>query len=142
MVESSDRSKPHATSRRRQVLLVEDEPMVRTVWLRIARPLGVELLVVESVEQARTLLETECPDLVVCDWHLGPGRTSEQLIHDLANGDIPLIVTSGDPRALDRLRSSYAVLAKPSHVAEVEAVLLGHPRPASGEAVLALRRRV
>lgn len=126
MVESSGGPRG---SRARLVVLLEDEPMVRAMWLRIAAPLGVELLVVETVEQARALLEVERPDLVVCDWHLGPGRTAEELVRDLANGDVPLVVTCGDGRVLERLRASHTVLAKPCHLDEVEAVLAGGRRP-------------
>ncbi|MBX3270561.1 MAG: response regulator [Sandaracinaceae bacterium] len=119
----------------RRVLLLDDDSMVRALWLRIAEPLGVDLIAVETATQARAFVEVERYDLVVCDWRLGPSETSEAVVLHCATEGIPLVVMTGDPRALERLRGAHAVLGKPCHLAEVEAVLRGSeaaalaPRP-------------
>lgn len=125
---------------RRRVLLLEDEPMVRTTWLRIALSVPVELLAVETVDQARLLLGEGRFDLVVCDFHLGGQKTSEDLLRELAAQGIASVVMSADGRVLERLRASHAVLAKPSHIDEIEALLAGGTRPA-GPRVPPARRR-
>ncbi|MCA9489601.1 MAG: hypothetical protein KC621_06745 [Myxococcales bacterium] len=109
----------------RTVLVLDDEPLIRLMWLQIAEPLGVEVLPVATVEQARAVLAIATVHCVVCDWHLGRTETSQGLVTDVLLTDVPLVVTSGDRLALERLGPSCPTLAKPFSLDEVERVLLG-----------------
>jgi two-component system, cell cycle sensor histidine kinase and response regulator CckA len=85
-------------SRRRAILLVEDEPFVREATASILRSANFEVLQAEDARQAMQLYE-ECQrriDLVMTDMVL-PGRTGLQLGEDLRqhSPELPILVTSG-----------------------------------------------
>ena len=82
------------------ILVVDDEPMFRTMVVRSLRALGYTVLEADRAEEA---LETACghaPALVVSDVFMG-GMTGIELLAGLranpAAGDIPVILMTGDP---------------------------------------------
>lgn len=121
----------------RRVLLLDDEPMVRRAWLRVAERLGVHLVPAASVAEARALLAVEGVDCAVCDWNLGPNETSEPLLLELTERGVPVVVSSGDADALARLHErQVTTLSKPCPLDDVERVLIGRG-PESGAPPLA-----
>jgi DNA-binding NarL/FixJ family response regulator len=107
-----------------RVLLLEDDPLLRRAWQRVAdRMGGLELVPVETEEQARAALAQHAFEVVLCDFHLGDGRTSQALIEEIFRAGAPrLAVLTGDPdrvrralpidvRVIDKLDGLPAVLA-------------------------------
>ena len=85
-------------SRRRRILLVEDEPFVREATCSILQNAGFEVLPAEDARQALKVYE-ECGhsvDLVMTDMVL-PGRTGQQLGQDVRkrSPEVAVLVTSG-----------------------------------------------
>ncbi|HYW39119.1 MAG TPA: response regulator [Terriglobales bacterium] len=85
-------------SRRRTILLVEDEPFVREATCGILESAGFEVLTVEDAREAMKVYE-ECKrriDLVMTDMML-PGGTGQQLGQDLRqrSPEVVVLVTSG-----------------------------------------------
>jgi len=85
-------------SRRRTILLVEDEPFVREATCGILEIAGFEVLTVEDARESMKVYE-ECKrriDLVMTDMML-PGGTGQQLGQDLRqrSPEVVVLVTSG-----------------------------------------------
>ena len=85
-------------SRRRTILLVEDEPFVREATCSILESAGFAVLPAEDALDAMKVYE-ECKpgvDLVITDMVL-PGRTGQQLEQDLRkhSPEVAVLVTSG-----------------------------------------------
>jgi DNA-binding NtrC family response regulator len=85
-------------SRRRTILLVEDEPFVREATCSILENAGFEVLPAEDAREAMKIYE-ECTrriDLVMTDMVL-PGGTGQQLGQDLRqrSPEVVVLVTSG-----------------------------------------------
>ena len=94
------------------ILLVEDDPVVRTFLADNLTADGYELLVTDSVEAAMSLLEFACPDVAVVDVRL-PDGSGLDLIRRVREADgivsrldpaLPFIVLSGCAGELDRVR--------------------------------------
>jgi DNA-binding response OmpR family regulator len=94
------------------ILLVEDDPVVRTFLADNLTADGYELLVTDSVEAAVGLLELACPDVAVVDVRL-PDGSGLDLIRRVRESDgiasrldpaLPFIVLSGCAGELDRVR--------------------------------------
>lgn len=85
-------------SRRRIILLVEDEPFVREATCSILENAGFEVLPTQDAQEATQVYE-DCKrkiDLVMTDMVL-PGRSGEQLGRDLQERSprVAVLVTSG-----------------------------------------------
>ena len=94
------------------ILLVEDDPVVRTFLADNLTADGYELLVTDSVEAAFALLEFACPDVAVVDVRL-PDGSGLDLIRRVREADgiasrldpsLPFIVLSACAGELDRVR--------------------------------------
>jgi DNA-binding NtrC family response regulator len=83
---------------RRVILLVEDEPFVREATCSILEHAGFEVLPAADAREAmEAYAKCECRiDLVMTDMVL-PGRTGEQLGHDLReqSPELVVLITSG-----------------------------------------------
>jgi DNA-binding NtrC family response regulator len=106
-------------SRRRIILLVEDEPFVREATCSILEAAGFEVLPAQDAQEAMRIHE-ECKwriDLVMSDMVL-PGRSGEQLGQDLRerSPEAVVLITSGYGNAeyeLEAPESRTYFLAKP-----------------------------
>lgn len=106
-------------SRKRTILLVEDEPFVREATASILERAGFGVLPAEDAREAMKIYE-HCPrgiDLVMTDMVL-PGRTGQQLGQDLRkhSPELVILVTSGygNPAyEMDEPESRTYFLAKP-----------------------------
>jgi DNA-binding NtrC family response regulator len=120
-------------SRRRRILLVEDEPFVREATCSILQGAGYEVLPAEDAREAMKVYE-ECGqrvDLVMTDMVL-PGRTGQQLGRDVRqrSPEVSVLVTSGYGEAAYEAESPESrtyFLAKPysrrSLVEKIETIL-------------------
>ena len=100
------------TSETASILLVEDDPIVRTFLADNLTADGYALLVAGTVREALRLLENERPDLAVIDLRL-PDGSGLELIRRVREADgiasrldpsLPLVILSGCSGELDRVR--------------------------------------
>ena len=98
-----------------RLLLLDDDARLRRTYEQVAEGLGVELLAVATVEQARGWIETERFDLVVCDWNLADGETSAELVRDLIARGLAVVVSTGTaaPAVTSGLGAEVRVVEKP-----------------------------
>lgn len=94
------------------LLLVEDDPLIRTFLADNLTADGYELLVAGTIEEALRELEYERPDLAVVDLKL-PDGSGLELIRRVRAADgvgsrldpsMPLVILSGSGGELDRIR--------------------------------------
>jgi DNA-binding response OmpR family regulator len=94
------------------ILVVEDHPTTRIFLADNLSADGYDVIEAEGVSDARHLLDTTFPDLVIVDLGLPDGDGLELLAHVRATDriagrldpDLPLLVLSGRVSELDRLR--------------------------------------
>jgi CheY-like chemotaxis protein len=87
------------------VVIVEDDPMLRHLLVRLLDRHGCWTVALESAVEALNLLEHTHADLVVTDWRMA-SMDGVQLAHRVRSiwPDLPVIIMSGavlDPYALD-----------------------------------------
>jgi DNA-binding response OmpR family regulator len=109
----------------RQVLVVDDEPMLRNLLSRLLRMEGYEVLEAEDGASALEIVATHKPDLVLLDVML-PVRDGLDILGDLRRtSDVPVILVSALGEEADRVlglkmgADDYVV--KPFSAAELSA---------------------
>lgn len=80
-----------------RVLVVDDDPKVRRVMVRILESVGYEGLVAESATQADVLLEAEVIDLIILDVAM-PVKSGMQYLPEVKNKhpDVAVIMLTGE----------------------------------------------
>lgn len=109
---------------RKRILLVDDEPDVRTSIALILKMEGYEVLTASHGAAALEMLEPRPPDIVICDFMM-PWMNGRELILQLkaraATRDIPTIMMSGvnpgEPEPWD------AFLRKPMDITELLGII-------------------
>lgn len=78
------------------ILVVDDDDPVRVMLARLLRTQGYSVLQASQANEARTLLDTQRPDLVISDIVM-PGESGIELRRGLAERwpDLPVILISG-----------------------------------------------
>jgi len=116
------------------VLVVDDEPDIREVIRFALEGAGFRVLEAGHADEARKLLGSENPDLVLLDWML-PGRSglelAQQLKQSASTRSVPIIMVSAKGEEEDRIKGldtgADDYIAKPfsprEMVARVNAVL-------------------
>lgn len=116
------------------VLVVDDEPDIREVIRFALEGAGFHVLEAGHADEARKLLLSENPDLILLDWML-PGRSglelAQQLKQSASTRAVPIIMVSAKGEEEDRIRGldtgADDYIAKPfsprEMVARVNAVL-------------------
>jgi two-component system phosphate regulon response regulator PhoB len=116
------------------VLVVDDEPDIREVIRFSLEEAGFRVLQAGHADEARKLLSSESPDLVLLDWML-PGRSGLELAQQLKQSaktrHLPIIMVSARGEEEDRVRGLETgaddYIAKPfsprEMVARINAVL-------------------
>ena len=101
-------------------LVVEDNPDVCHIYQFALGRIGIDTVVVTSVESARVWLDSMTPDLVVLDLHLPFASGSEVLGHMRANEElagVPVIVATAYPHDAEGLEDQVAeILVKPIRI--------------------------
>ncbi|MFO0552466.1 MAG: protoglobin domain-containing protein [Polyangiaceae bacterium] len=103
---------------RARVLVVDDEPSVRRVLVRLLAKTGVLTLEASTANEALAILDATAVDLLVTDVMLGPGLSGSDLgrIARAKRPGLPVIYVSGFTRAelnLDELGKDEWFLPKP-----------------------------
>lgn len=103
------------------VVVIEDEPSVRSALNRILTLRGIGVIEAATVSEAATLIKRKefCPDLVLCDYNLpGPmnGVESIKSLRAALAWNLPAIVMTGDTRSktMEAVAShGISILVKP-----------------------------
>jgi CheY-like chemotaxis protein len=109
-------------------LLVDDEPLVRSMGERLLRSLGYDVAVAHDGVQAVEIFSARHAQLaaVLCDVIM-PERSGGDAVDDMKriDGAVPIIVCSGFPRdeQLSRGGEPLPFLAKPYHRGELATML-------------------
>ena len=132
---------------RRKILLIEDEPLDRTAFLRFIeeQKLPYDCLTAESVAKAKRTLASESFDIIVCDYFLGDGTALDILA---SVKDIPIVVVTGirdEDVAIKAWKGgAYDYLTKsqnPSYLKAVPKTIENTLRRKAMENVLAAKRK-
>jgi putative two-component system response regulator len=110
------------------VLIVDDDPQVRSLLVALLKPRGFVTATAASGEEAQQQLKAFRPDVLLLDLHL-PGRSGQDVLTQL-RGDpvtrlLPVIMITGDATDEDRFRAMAGgvtdFVAKPFVSAELVA---------------------
>jgi CheY-like chemotaxis protein len=115
-----------------KVLVVDDEADTRELLSVVLRRCGAEVVTANSAVEARDLLESSRPDVLISDIGM-PGEDGYELIRRIRalsvekGGKIPAVALTAYARTEDRLRvlrSGYQMhLPKPVEVSELVAIV-------------------
>ncbi|HYN15541.1 MAG TPA: sigma-54 dependent transcriptional regulator [Terriglobales bacterium] len=109
-------------------LIVDDEPTIRRLCLRIGESLGFVCLEAESAEAALTLLETDSPDVVVTDLRL-PQKSGVELLERIKSArprtEVAIMTGHGTiGTAVEAMKlGAYHYITKPFAVEEMKLIL-------------------
>ncbi len=125
---------PPVHERRRLVLAVDDEPLMRTYLRQVLGDLPLRLLCVDSAERAIEAIEAHSPAAVVSDHQL-PGMSGIELLEEVRSRwpRIPVLLHTGDPAAqarASRLRLLAVEKGAPPEVLRAMVLLLLEPERA------------
>jgi two-component system response regulator HydG len=111
-----------------RLLVVDDEPAIRSACRQVAANLGFQVDVAENVAEARSLVEANRPDMVLLDLRM-PGIGGMQFLHELhsQHADIAVIVMTAFasvPSAVEAMRiGAVDYLTKPFALNDLVQVL-------------------
>ena len=119
-----------------KLLIVEDEPILLDMLSTVVSTAGYEVVGATSFDQAKRLIETAEPDLIIVDVRLGAYNGLHLVVrHHLTHPGSPIIITTGypDPSVIAEAGKYGAeFLEKPIRSADLLALvrrLLERPRP-------------
>lgn len=97
-----------------RMLIIEDEPLLQTLWEEIASAIGCnECVVVETVENALAALRSDSFDIAVLDVHLH-NQISTEIAERLHELQVRTVVSTGrDIKSLPAAFHYHVPLAKP-----------------------------
>ena len=121
------------TAQARRLLLIDDEPQMRTFLSRVVQGCGYEVRLTDDAAGFREACTSWSPDIVILDLVM-PQVDGIELLRFLAakaNRTRVLIISGFDPKVVDaayRLGEAHGLsmigaLAKPVRVAELRAIL-------------------
>jgi two-component system response regulator HydG len=111
-----------------RLLVVDDEPSIRSACRQVGLSLGLQVDVAENVNEARNLLASIKPDLVLLDLRM-PGVGGMALLHEIhgQHPDIAIVVMTAFasvPSAVEAMRvGAVDYLTKPFALADLIQVL-------------------
>lgn len=107
-----------------QILVVDDEPMVRAVTGKLLRLKGHDVTETGSGPEALDRFDKGGYDLVITDLSM-PEMSGRELAHHLRkrNKHIPILLLTGDTDAHDGSETINAVVKKPFKLDDLEAVI-------------------
>ena len=126
------------------VLVVDDDPALRSIVCTMLRKSNIKTLQVESAEEALDWLSKNRADLLVLDWGL-PGMNGVELCQRLrkerAHQGLPILFLTGHSSSTDLVEAFEAgaddFVSKPFRAPELRARVLGLLRRVMGERVAA-----
>ncbi|MCA9604696.1 MAG: hypothetical protein KC619_03845 [Myxococcales bacterium] len=97
-----------------RVVFLDDDPRMRTAFVRMAALHGIRATAVETEAEVRAELDDGQADLAVLDFDLGTDRgTSAALAAELSADEVLVVVWTGNPeRARDALGDAIPVVEK------------------------------
>jgi two-component system, OmpR family, response regulator len=114
-----------ADMRVRRVLVVDDDPDLREMFVALIEQYGIAVDAASSAEEALALVDASTPDLVFLDIAM-PTTSGADLARTLRakNPSLRLVAVSGyDPAHVRTLGTFDDVLSKPVDIASLEALL-------------------
>ncbi len=109
-----------------RILLADDTPVFRRFLEKSLTIAGYDVEGVESASDVLGAVDRFAPHVVVLDWHFA-GRPSEDLFRELQGRNLPVIVITGDPGAVNHV--GVPVLSKPVRLEELRHQLEKACRP-------------
>lgn len=131
-----------------KVLIVDDDPAIRDMVRLVLERHGHTVLEAGDCTEARQLLATRKPDIILLDWML-PGLSGYEFIRSLRNNpghrNIPVIMLTARDREQEKIAALEAgaddYVSKPFSVKELTArikAILRRTAPVSGSELLAV----
>lgn len=117
--------KKHSGDRRKvNILVVDDEPMVRTVTAKLLRMKGHTITEAEGGREAMTLYQEMAFDLVITDLSM-PEMSGRELAYQIRkqNAKQRILLLTGDTDAQDGSEAVDAVVGKPFKLNELEEII-------------------
>jgi DNA-binding response OmpR family regulator len=113
--------------REASVLVIDDDEDLGVVIEEVLESEGYRVRRATSMRDGLLAVDEDEPGLVLLDWFL-PDGDPEDLARLLQDRGVPVVVTSGDDRAVERGRriGAVAVLGKPFDLDELLRVLALH----------------
>ena len=107
-----------------RILVVDDEPMVRTVTAKLLRLKGHDVTEAEGGPEALDRFDEGGYDLVITDLSM-PDMSGRELAHHLRkrSRSMPILLLTGDTDADDSTEQVNAVVRKPFKLDELESVI-------------------
>lgn len=90
---------------RYKILVVEDEPDINGLLVKILKEADYDTIQAFSGTEAKLLLEKEAPDLILLDLML-PGMSGEELLHDIRENkcsNVPVLIISAKDTLNDKV---------------------------------------
>jgi response regulator RpfG family c-di-GMP phosphodiesterase len=114
----------------KRILIVDDDESIRIILeLLIESTFDVDMVLVESADQAIGYLEGESFDLVLCDFHMPIKKGSDVFKFNISQDNTPFVMLTGavkfddlDEQTLLNANKNNAIIAKPWD----EEKLMGH----------------
>ncbi len=113
-----------------KILIVEDSPEAQKILARVLKTLSVDILTAATLAEARVVLETAAPDLVLLDMTLPDGTGfdfCEAMIAKDSARTVPFIIISGDEDVSTKVTAfsmgAEDYIVKPFNVMELKARL-------------------
>ncbi|MBM0103665.1 hybrid sensor histidine kinase/response regulator [Steroidobacter sp. S1-65] len=129
-----------------KVLCVEDDPNILDAMRELLTRWGIEVFCVATAIEARQMLQTQPPDLVLADYHLGGEPMGLDVLDELVPREpnrlrAGALVTADGTAALAQRANElgFQVLRKPLRPAALRALLVALARPKLEESALGER---
>lgn len=112
-----------------KILVLDDTPTMRIIVTGMLQDLGFEFLIqAENTHQAKGLLSSEKPDLILADWNM-PGRTGIEFVRFLRSDEafehLPLVMmtANNDPEQIHEalIAGASSYLVKPFSAIDLRA---------------------
>jgi DNA-binding response OmpR family regulator len=107
------------------ILVVEDDPKIRTLLRNVMETEGYSVLESDSGAATKTILDSQSVDLVTLDIHLGADNGLDLAREIRTTSKVPIIMLTGQDDVIDRVvgleLGADDYITKPFHVREVVA---------------------
>ncbi len=103
-----------------RVLLVEDEPLLSTLFGEVLESMGYVVCAIATTERDAVAAAVRCkPDVMLVDIQLAVGSGISAVAEILRDGFVPHVFYSGDIAGIRASRPSAVAIQKPFRIAEL-----------------------